>query len=60
MSENRRTFVDLFCAHLCYSRAQFIIVYHRHIEGLWDILKQERYYGKQFNNRESLVQMIEE
>lgn len=30
------------------------------MEGFWGILKRERYYGKRFTNRESLVTMIEE
>ena len=30
------------------------------MEGFWGILKRERYYGKRFTDRESLVQMIEE
>lgn len=30
------------------------------MEGFWGILKRERYYGKHFTSRESLVQMIEE
>lgn len=30
------------------------------MEGLWGVLKRERYYGKRFTDRESLVQMIEE
>lgn len=29
------------------------------IEGFWGILKRERYYGKRFTSRESLVEMIE-
>ena len=29
------------------------------IEGFWGILKRERYYGKAFYSRESLVEMIE-
>jgi transposase InsO family protein len=29
------------------------------IEGFWGVLKRERYYGKQFTGRESLVSMIE-
>lgn len=29
------------------------------MEGFWGILKRERYYGKRFTDRESLVQMIE-
>lgn len=28
------------------------------MEGFWGILKRERYYGKRFTNRESLVAMI--
>mgnify|MGYP000772404871 FL=1 len=28
------------------------------MEGFWGILKRERYYGNKFNNRESLVAMI--
>lgn len=30
------------------------------MEGFWGILKRERYYGRRFTNRDSLVQMIEE
>lgn len=30
------------------------------MEGFWGILKRERYYGKRFTDRESLVQMIED
>ncbi len=30
------------------------------MEGFWGILKRERYYGKRFTARESLVQMIED
>ena len=30
------------------------------MEGFWGILKRERYYGKRFADRESLVQMIED
>ena len=30
------------------------------MEGFWGILKRERYYGRHFSDRESLVQMIEE
>lgn len=29
------------------------------MEGFWGILKRERYYGKAFYSRESLVEMIE-
>ena len=29
------------------------------LEGFWGILKRERYYGKRFTDRESLVSMIE-
>ena len=29
------------------------------MEGFWGILKRERYYGKRFTDRESLVSMIE-
>ena len=29
------------------------------MEGFWGILKRERYYGKRFQDRESLVSMIE-
>ena len=28
------------------------------MEGFWGIIKRERYYGKKFRDRESLVQMI--
>ena len=30
------------------------------MEGFWGILKRERYYGKRFTDRESLVRMIED
>ena len=30
------------------------------MEGFWGILKRERYYGRKFNNKESLIKMIEE
>ena len=30
------------------------------MEGFWGILKRERYYGKRFTNRTSLVKMIED
>jgi transposase InsO family protein len=30
------------------------------MEGFWGILKRERYYGKRFTNKESLVKMIED
>ncbi|WP_242842113.1 IS3 family transposase [Ruminiclostridium cellobioparum] len=30
------------------------------MEGFWGILKRERYYGKRFTSRESVVKMIEE
>lgn len=30
------------------------------MEGFWGILKRERYYGRKFTDRESLVQMIED
>ena len=30
------------------------------VEGFWGIIKRERYYGKRFTDRESLVKMIEE
>ena len=30
------------------------------MEGFWGILKRERYYGRRFTDRESLVRMIEE
>ena len=29
------------------------------IEGFWGIIKRERYYGKRFTSRESLIEMIE-
>lgn len=29
------------------------------MEGFWGIIKRERYYGKRFTNRETLVEMIE-
>jgi transposase InsO family protein len=28
------------------------------MEGFWGILKRERYYGKRFESREELVEMI--
>ena len=30
------------------------------MEGFWGIMKRERYYGKRFTSRESLVGMIHE
>ena len=30
------------------------------MEGFWGILKRERYYGKRFTDRDSLVKMIED
>lgn len=30
------------------------------MEGFWGILKRERYYGKRFHDRETLVTMISE
>ena len=30
------------------------------MEGFWGILKRERYYGKRFADRETLVEMIED
>lgn len=30
------------------------------MEGFWGILKRERYYGKKFADRESLVRMIDD
>lgn len=32
----------------------------RPMEGFWEILKRERYYGNYFTSRESLVKMIVE
>ena len=29
------------------------------MEGFWGILKRERYYGKRFESRKALVEMIE-
>ena len=29
------------------------------MEGFWGIIKRERYYGKRFTSRESVVEMIE-
>lgn len=29
------------------------------MEGFWGILKRERYYGKRFNEKEILIQMID-
>ena len=29
------------------------------MEGLWGILKRERYYGRRFTSKRKLVQMIE-
>lgn len=30
------------------------------VEGFWGILKRERYYGRCFTDRETLVQMVED
>ena len=30
------------------------------MEGFWGILKRERYYGKRFTDRSTLVKMIED
>lgn len=30
------------------------------MEGFWGILKRERYYGKRFTDRDSLIKMIED
>ena len=30
------------------------------MEGFWEILKRERYYGKRFTSREELVKMIDD
>ncbi len=30
------------------------------MEGFWERLKRERYYGKRFTSRDALVQMITE
>ena len=30
------------------------------MEGFWGILKRERYYGRRFSDRQTLVQMIED
>jgi len=30
------------------------------MEGFWGILKRERYYGKRFKEKETLVKMIED
>ena len=30
------------------------------MEGFWGILKRERYYGKRFSDRDTLVKMIED
>lgn len=30
------------------------------MEGFWGIIKRERYYGKRFTSRDSVVEMIEE
>ena len=30
------------------------------MEGFWGILKRERYYGRRFTDRDSLVMMIED
>jgi transposase InsO family protein len=30
------------------------------MEGFWGILKRERYYGRRFERREELVQMIDD
>lgn len=29
------------------------------MEGFWDILKRERYYGRRFTGKQDLIQMIE-
>ena len=29
------------------------------MEGFWDILKRERYYGRRFTSKQELIQMIE-
>lgn len=29
------------------------------MEGFWDILKRERYYGRRFTGKRDLIQMIE-
>ena len=29
------------------------------MEGFWGILKRERYYGRRFTSKESLIQMIQ-
>lgn len=29
------------------------------MEGLWDILKRERYYAKRLTSKQELIQMIE-
>lgn len=29
------------------------------MEGFWDILKRERYYGRRFTSKRDLIQMIE-
>ena len=29
------------------------------MEGFWDILKRERYYGRRFTSKQDLIQMIE-
>ena len=30
------------------------------MEGFWGIIKRERYYGKRFSDKETLVKMIED
>ena len=30
------------------------------MEGFWGILKRERYYGRKYHNRDTLVKMIED
>ena len=30
------------------------------MEGFWGILKRERYYGKRFTDKETLIKMIED
>ncbi len=29
------------------------------MEGFWDILKREHYYGRRFTSKQDLIQMIE-
>lgn len=35
-------------------------IYNGPMEGFWEILKRERYYGKRFTSKQELVQMIQD